>query len=392
MNIGENSIAFRKKLIISYVHMKLCYTYFMRIKKLELKDYRNCSDVSLSFEKQKTLIIGKNAQGKTNILESIYFLSDLKSPRTSTIADLIKFDSQRFEISALVEKNETDIELDFVYNIEKKRDVRINKVKSTTKDFKLVVKNVLFSTKDLLLLRGTPQDRRDWLDRAISQIYPAYDERLSKYEKIRIQKNNLLKNEVIDETLLSIYNEQIVITGANIIFLRKKFLKEIEKIAINKHQIISENEKFSLNYTCPKDNIDEISEFLKEELIQHRNEELARRQSCIGPHRDDIEFRINGIDATKFASQGQQRTLVLSLKLSELEIIKDKTGYSPILLLDDVLAELDETRQNYLLKSIDDGTQTIITSVDTILFEEEFLKDVKIYNIENGAVKEGVLA
>lgn len=363
----------------------------MRIKRLGLKNYRNCENVFLEFKKQKTLIIGKNAQGKTNILESVFFLSDLKSPRTSTISDLIKFDSEKFEINALFEKNNTDIELDFVYDNEKKREAKINKVKSSTRDFKLVVKTVLFSTKDLLLLRGTPQDRRDWLDRAISQIYPAYDERLSKYDKIRIQKNNLLKNEIVDETLFDIYNEQLVITGANIIFLRKKFLKEIEKIATQKHKIISDSESFSLKYSCPKDEIEEISEYIKQELIERRREEFARRQACVGPHRDDITFMINNIDATKFASQGQQRTLVLSLKLSELEIIQEKTGFSPILLLDDVLAELDETRQNYLLKSIDKNTQTIITSVDTLLFEDEFLKDVEIYNIENGTIKQGVL-
>ena len=361
----------------------------MKIIKLGLKNYRNCTDVSLDFETQKTLIIGKNAQGKTNILESIYFLSDLKSPRTSAVGDLIKFGEEKFEISAQAEKNNTDIELDFSYGLDKKREMKVNKVKSRPKDFRQVIKTVLFCTKDLLLLRGTPQDRRDWLDRAISQIYPAYDERLSKYDKVRIQKNNLLKSESIDETLLEIYNEQIAITGANIIFLRKKFLKEIEKIAAEKHFIISSAEKFSLNYTCPWDDIENISSGLRQELCERRSEEIARRQACVGPHRDDIEFKINGIDAVKFASQGQQRTLVLALKLSELAIIKEKTGTSPILLLDDVLAELDESRQNYLLKSIEDGVQTIITSVDTILFEEEFLKDVKIYNINNGAVEKG---
>lgn len=359
----------------------------MKIKRLGLKNYRNCENIELDFPTRKTLIIGKNAQGKTNILESIFFLSDLKSPRTSTLTDLIQFTKPQFEISADIFKNDTDIELDYLYNQEKKRELKINKVKTNPRDFKLVVTTVLFSTKDLLLLRGTPEDRRNWLDRAISQIYPAYDERLSKYDKIRIQKNNLLKQEVIDETLYDIYNEQLVITGANIIFLRKKFLKEIEKIASVKHHTISEAEEFTINYTCPKDEVEEISEYLKQELIERRREEFARHQACVGPHRDDIEFKINGADATKFASQGQQRTLVLSLKLSELEIIKDKTGYYPILLLDDVLAELDDKRQNYLLKSIGEKTQTIITSVDTLLFEQEFLKDVTIYNIENGKIK-----
>ena len=358
----------------------------MKLKRLGLKNYRNCECVEMEFPTRKTLIIGKNAQGKTNILESVYFLSDLKSPRTSAISDLIQFNKSQFEVNADVFKNDTDIELDISYTQEKKRELKINKVKTTPRNFKLVTKTVLFSTKDMLLLRGSPEDRRNWLDRAISQIYPAYDERLSKYDKIRIQKNNLLKQETVDEALYDIYNEQLVITGANIIYLRKKYLKEIEKIASKKHKTISEAEVFSLNYTCPKDGIEDISEYLKQELAERRREEFARHLSCVGPHRDDIEFMINGVDATKFASQGQQRTLVLSLKLSELEIIKEKTGFYPILLLDDVLAELDDKRQNYLLKSIDENTQTIITSVDTLLFEQDFLKDVTIYNIENGKI------
>jgi len=358
----------------------------MRLKTLRLKNYRNCTNISIDFPSRKTIIIGKNAQGKTNILESIYFVSALKSPRTSTVSDLIQFNQSRFEIYANVEKNDTDIELDYVYTSDKKRELKVNKVKSTPRDFRSVIKTVLFSTKDLLLLRGSPEDRRSWLDRAISQIYPAYDERLTKYDKIRIQKNNLLKNEVIDESLFDIYNEQLAVAGANIIYLRKKFLKEIEKIAILKHQTISESEKFALNYTFSGNEVSEILENLKNELSMRRNEELARRQSCVGPHRDDIEFKINDVDAVKFASQGQQRTLVLSLKLSELEVIKEKTGYYPILLLDDVLAELDDRRQNYLLKSIDEKTQTIITSVDTLLFEQEYLNDVVIYTIDNGSI------
>lgn len=360
----------------------------MKILRLGLKNYRNCENIELNFKSRKTLIIGKNAQGKTNILESVYFLSDLKSPRTSTTSDLIQIGKNGFEINATIEKNNTDIELDYCCNQDKKREIKVNKVKTTPKNFKTVVKTVLFSTKDLLLLRGAPQDRREWLDRAISQVYPAYDERLSKYDKIRIQKNNLLKNEIIDNSLLDIFNEQLTVTGSNIIFLRKKFLKEIAEIASKKHLIISDTENFTLNYTCPYEDIEEICGYLRQQLEERRREEIARRQACVGPHRDDIEFKINGLDAVKFASQGQQRTIVLSLKLSELEIIKAKTGFSPILLLDDVLAELDETRQNYLLKSIEDDTQTIITSVDTVLFEDEFLKDVIIYKIEAGRIAE----
>ena len=384
----------------------------MRLRDLKLTNYRNCNDISIDFDFNKILIIGKNAQGKTNILESIYFLSALKSPRTSNNTELIEFGFDNAKINCNLIKSDTDIELDWSYSQDKKRELAVNKVKTTPKNFKSVLKTVLFSTADLLLLRGNPSDRRDWLDRAISQIYPAYDERLSKYDKIRIQKNNLLKEYLktgnLNKTLLEVYNEQLVITGSNIIYLRIKFLKEIENIAKEKHKIISESEDLRIEYDCDFLNseklkmesgklsdfqfstfnfqLEYISSAFKNAIEEHECEELRRGQSCVGPHRDDITFYINGNEAVKFASQGQQRTIVLSLKLSELDIIAQKLGEQPVLLLDDVLAELDDLRQNYLLKSINNNTQTIITSVDTVLFEEEFLKDVKIYKIENGKI------
>ena len=369
----------------------------MKLVNLKLTDYRNCRDITLDFDKSKVIIIGKNAQGKTNILESIYFLSTLKSPRTSNLTELIKFNTECMKIEAEIIKSETDIDLSYKYSIDKKREITVNNVKSTVKDFKSVLTTVLFSSSDLMLLRGAPQDRRDWLDRAISQIYPAYDDRLSKYDKIRIQKNNFLKdcakNNTCNPELLDVYNEQLSVSGSNIIYIRKKFLKEIERLAKTKHQTISETEDLTIKYDSSflgmnndLENIEHIQwEFLKA-LDERKTEEMRRCQSCVGPHRDDIIFYINNQESTKFASQGQQRTIVLALKLAELDLITDKTGDSPILLLDDVLAELDDIRQNYLLKSINSNTQTIITSVDTILFEDEFLKDVKIYKIENGSL------
>ncbi len=370
------------------------YNYSMRLLDLKLTNYRNCKDLALNLDADKILIIGKNAQGKTNILESIYFLSALKSPRTSNNVEIINFDAELAEIGAEIVKANTSVALDYSYSKEKTRSLKINGVKTTPKNFKQVLKTVLFSTDDLKLLRGNPSDRRDWLDRAISQIYPAYDERLSKYDKIRIQKNNLLKEYVkgaqLDETLFEVLNEQLTITGSNIVYLRIKFLAEIERIAREKHRIISETEELKLVYDCSflngETELDEIAEKFRLELSERRIEELRRAQACVGPHRDDILFYINDNEATKFASQGQQRTVVLALKLSELDIITEKTGDEPILLLDDVLAELDDIRQNYLLKSITSATQVVITSVDTVLFEEEFLKDVKIFKIEDGKI------
>lgn len=358
----------------------------MKLKHLELTNYRNCDELSLDLDYDKIIIIGKNAQGKTNILESIYYLSALKSPRTSNIKDLVQFQKDRFNIKGNLFKSDTDIELEVDYELNKTKSVKLNGLKTTPKNYKSVFNTVLFSTQDLLLLRGTPQDRRDWLDNAIAQIYPTHDERLSNYNKIRIQKNNLLKEPDINMDLLDVFNEQLSVTGANIIFTRQKFLAELKKYALDKYSGISSHEKFDFEYSFPHTEIEDIADALKSELNARKNEELARRQSCVGPHRDDILFTLDGQDATKFASQGQHRTVVLALKLGEIELISEKKGYSPVLLLDDVLAELDDLRQNYLLKSISEKTQTIITSVDTLLFEEDFLRNVKIYNVSDGKI------
>lgn len=363
----------------------------MKIKKLKLKNYRNCKNIDLDLDAKKILIIGKNAQGKTNILESIYFLSTLKSSRTANNLELINHEEERFEISGVVEKSNVEIELDFSYTNAKQKEIKINGLKTNKqKEFKNVLKTVLFSTQDLMLLRGSPQDRRDWLDAAISQVYPAYDERLSKYNKTRIQKNNFLKDYNQNETLLDVYNEQMAILGSNVIYLRKKFLKEIEKKAQEKHLQISGEENLAMSYNCgfidKEQETEEILIKFKEKLEERKQLEIIRGQALVGPHKDDVTFYINQKEATKYASQGQQRTIVLSLKLAELDIMSQKTGESPVLLLDDVLAELDDVRQSYLLKTIDENTQTIITSVDTLSFNEKFLSDVKIYKINNGKV------
>lgn len=360
----------------------------MRAKHLALNNYRNCKNIELDFNNNKTLIIGKNAQGKTNILESIYFLSTLKSPRTSNIKEFVNFDKNNFSAEITIEKSNTEIELGIEYNLEKPKVLKVNGLKTTSKNYKGVLTTVLFSTQDLMLLRGSPQDRRSWLDSAISQIYPAHDERISKYNKIRIQKNNLLKEPDINLALLDVFNEQLTTVGANIIYVRQKFLSELKKYAKTGYLDISKNEEFDLKYSFKEKDLNEIAKTLKEELEERKFEEIARHQSCVGPHRDDIYFYLDNKDATKFASQGQQRTIVLAIKLAEIELIKNKNGESPILLLDDVLAELDDLRQNYLLSSISDDTQTIITSVDTLLFDSDFLRNVTIFKISNGEIIE----
>lgn len=199
----------------------------MRLRDLKLTNYRNCKDLCLDLAGNKILIIGKNAQGKNKYFRKYLFFVNFEISKIFYNLELINFGAEKAEINCNMIKADTDVELDFSYSTEKKREIALNKVKTTPKNFKSVLKTVLFSTADLLLLRGNPSDRRDWLDRAISQIYPAYDERLSKYDKIRIQKNNLLKDYLktgnTNDTLLDVYNEQLVITGSNIIYLRKNF-------------------------------------------------------------------------------------------------------------------------------------------------------------------------
>ena len=227
-------------------------------------------------------------------------------------------------------------------------------------------------------------------------------ERLSKYNKIRTQKNNYLKdlkgNINADTTMLDVWNEQLAITGSNIIFIRINFLHELQKIAKEKHNQISNNENLSIYYNCGvigdisalekfERNNEYILENFKQKLEEKKLEEIIRAQSIVGPHRDDVSYYINEIESKKFASQGQQRTIVLSLKLAELELIKEKINTNAILLLDDVLAELDDLRQNFLLDAIGSKTQTIITSVDTLHFKEEYLKDVEIFEIKDNGIK-----
>ena len=374
----------------------------MFLKHIELNNFRNYEKLSLNFTSNKILLIGKNAQGKTNLLEAIFYMSTLNSIKAKTDSELINWNSDCCNVKLNFIRNDFETELSLTINPPKKKLLKINGLKENKSiNFISNLSTVIFSTTDLLLLRGAPEDRRSWLDLAIGQIYPAYFDRLSKYNKIRTQKNNYLKelkgNIYSDSVILDVWNEQLQIAGSNIICLRQNFIKEITKTANEKHSLISNQEHLSLIYnssitgeynpeTTNSLTSEQISKIFAEKQNEKKQEEIIRGQSVVGPHRDDISFFINGIDSKKFASQGQQRTIVLALKLSELELIKNKTGENAILLLDDVLAELDKTRQNYLLKAIGTETQTIITSVDTLHFDKEYLNDVEIFNVSSGKI------
>ena len=368
----------------------------MFLKRLKFNNYRNYDCLDFEFSKNKTLFIGKNAQGKTNLLEAVYYLSALFFFRIKKDKELIKFGNEFLNINATVLKSDTDIELDILINPPKNKVLKVNGIKKNkSADFVRVLSTVSFSNSDLLLLRGEPSDRRKWLDNAICQVYPAYLDKINKYNKIRLQKANFLSEFQgvynLNETMLDVFNTQLANSSANIMYLRMKFLCELKKIAYEKHMSISKDEELNIEYentlNAEYASVSELSTLAYDKLNEMKTEEIRKGQCLIGPHRDDILFCINNLDARRYASQGQQRTVVLALKLSELDIIQEKINEMPVLLLDDVLAELDNLRQNYLLGAIKDGVQTIITSVDTLAFDDDFLKDVEIVYVEDGKIK-----
>jgi len=373
----------------------------MFLKRLKLNNYRNYKNLDFEFSKNKTLFVGKNAQGKTNLLEAVYYLSSLDSNRIKKDKELINFDSNFCNIGGEVQKTGTDIELEVIINPPKNKILKVNGIKKNkSRDFMRVLSTVSFSNSDLLLLRGDPSDRRKWLDNAICQVYPAYLDKINKYNKIRLQKANFLSefqgrflgaNGGSNYDMLDVYNVQLANSSANIMYLRMKFLSELKKIAKEKHLSISKDEELNIEYENTLSTgflpVAELSAICYDKLNEVKDEEIKKGQCLIGPHRDDVSFFINNLDSKRYASQGQQRTIVLALKLSELDIVQEKINEMPVLLLDDVLAELDNLRQNYLLDTIKDGVQTIITSVDTLAFDEEFLKDVEIVHIDSGKIK-----
>jgi len=378
----------------------------MFLKKIELVNFRNYKYCFIEFPTNKTILVGKNAQGKSNLLEAVYYLATLTSNRASSDSELIFWGESLSKIKSLVKKSFSEVKLDVQINKQGRKILKVNDIKKSNYSSylgNLVIVN--FGVSDLLLLRGSPSDRRKWLDVSISQLYPAYSERLSKYNKIRTQRNNLLKDfkgniylSKQQEDSLSVWDEQIIIAGSNLVHLRQKYLKEIQPVADKKHKYISIGEENLLikynstvtgEFNTQDDEVispEKITEIYRDIILNKRKEEIIRAQTLVGPHRDDVLFFINNINAETYASQGQQRTVILSLKLAELDFIRNITGDNPVLLLDDVLAELDQTRQNFLLDSIQEDTQTIITTTDISNFEPVYLQGVTVYNVKQGEI------
>ncbi len=361
----------------------------MYISSLFLENYRNYELLEIDFSKELNIIIGNNAEGKTNLVESIYLMGFGKSFRTSNDKDLIKLSKSFFHISGKIIKDQNESEIDIKFN-NKKKIIQINEVPLIKLSELIGFFNVVvFSPEDLYLIKGSPSHRRKYLDKSISQIYPNYYKLLIEYNKILKQRNILLKQK--NRELLFIFNQQLADVGTKIIKYRTEYIKELKEVSKKIHFNLSEGENLKIEYLSNNLNkdfkddefYDKIYNGIIKDLEKKIELDMKRGTTSVGPHRDDISIKINEKEAKIFGSQGQIRTISLTLKLSEIEMIKKLTKEQPILILDDVMSELDHKRQNKLIDSIK-GIQTFITTTSDDFINTNDYK--KIY-IENGEAR-----
>lgn len=361
----------------------------MVIERLELKDFRNYEKLDINFDRYTNIIYGDNAQGKTNILEAIFLGATTKSHKQSKDKDIIRFGSDESHIRIELKKNEIPYKLDMHLRKNRSKGIAVNGVPIKKAAELLGILNIVFfSPEDLSIIKNGPSERRRFIDLELCQLDPYYLHNLSVYNKTVNQRNRLLKDmkdmSGINE-MLDVYDEQLLSSGIKLIERRKRFIEELNDIIHDIHfKISGEREKCIIKYDPDVDTQD-----YKRVLSSVRNKDLKFKTTSIGPHRDDIIFDINGNDVRKFGSQGQQRTTALSLKLSEIKLIKENTKDSPVLLLDDVLSELDAKRQNFLLESIVD-IQTVITCTGLDDFVSRRFDVNRTYHIVNGRVEDTV--
>ncbi len=357
----------------------------MKLKSLKLKDYRNYSYLDISFDEKINIFYGDNAQGKTNILESIYLCATSKSHKSSKDRDMIIFDKDESHIELILEKKGIDYSIDLHLKKNFSKGIAINKIPIKKASELLGVVNVVFfSPEDLNIIKNGPSERRRFMDMELAQLDKIYLNDLANYNKIVNQRNKLLKdsyskNNIMDT--LDIWDIQLIDYGNKVIKRREKFIEEVNQIIEGIHYKLSgKKEKIKLIYEKSNKNIS-----LEECVERNRSKDLKMKNTSVGPHRDDIGFYINDLDIKKYGSQGQQRTAALSLKMAEIEIVKKLIKDSPILLLDDVLSELDHKRQNYLLESIN-NVQTLITCTGVEEFIKNRIEVNKVFYVENGIV------
>lgn len=359
----------------------------MIVKRVELSNFRNYELLKLDLDKKTNILYGKNAQGKTNVLESIYVCSTTKSHRSNKDAELIKLDSDEAHIKLYIEKNNREQRIDIHLRRNKTKGIAINgiPIKKASELFG-VFNVVIFSPEDLDIIKKGPAERRKFIDMELCQLDKIYVYNLTNYNKIVIQRNKLLKDINFRPELkqtLEVWDHQLAEYGSKIIERRQKFIKEINNIMKPIHRKLTggvEDINIVYNKNC------EAEDLLKT-LEENRERDIKYKSTSAGPHKDDILFFHEDKNIRIYGSQGQQRTVALSLKLAEIELVKKLINDLPVLLLDDVLSELDSDRQNHLLKSLD-NIQTVITCTGLDEFIENRFKINKVFQVTEGNVEE----
>lgn len=369
----------------------------MYIQRLQLTNYRNYKTLDLAFDEGVNIFIGQNAQGKTNIMESIYVLALAKSHRTSNDKELIQWGEEYGKIGGTIEKKNGRLPLELILSTRGKK-ARVNHLEQAKLSSYIGQLNVImFAPEDLDLVKGSPQHRRRFLDMEIGQISPSYLHDLVIFQKLLKERNALLKESRktnrLDEAMFDVYTEQYVEVAVKVIKKRFEFIELLTQWAQPIHDSISKGkEQLKLEYITVKDFQKEWShakmkEQMNEQLFDLRRREVDRGITMIGPHRDDIRFYVNDYDVQTYGSQGQQRTTALSVKLAEIELVKQEVGEPPILLLDDVLSELDADRQSHLLHAMESEVQTFVTTTSIAGIDHTTVKEATVFEVEDGSVR-----
>lgn len=365
----------------------------MYLKSIDVKNFRNYNHLSIDLNKGINIIYGKNAQGKTNLLESIYFLALTKSHRSFIDDNLIKNGEENAIIKGKMMCNRIPTNLEIRLN--KNKNIFIDKKKITkVSDYISRMNVIIFYPEDLDLVKGSPNIRRKFLNLELCQLYSNYYIVLNEFNKLLKMRNDYLKkinlNHTYDQNYLDILNNYFVDKGIYLFQMRKKFVEKLNNFAPIIYQNITGNDNFKIDYVTnvnlnqEKNNIKE--EFLKK-LSDNFEREVKLKSTIIGPHRDDLEFYLNDQNIKNYGSQGQQRVTVLSIKLAEIDIFKKYRETNPILLLDDIFSELDTKKKNNLLRYIKKSVQTIITTTDLNQINKKIIEKSKLIQIENGQVK-----
>lgn len=372
----------------------------MILRHLSLQQFRNYGSLRQEFSPALNVLIGSNAQGKTNLLEAIYLLATSKSMRGSKDVELICWDRPAAVVTGEVLRDKAnDLDLEVALSRTEKKSLVVNTQRVTrAMDFVGQLKAVSFSASDLDVVRGEPSRRRRFLDLEISQLSPSYCHALGCYRKVVEQRNRLLKQmrdrsmrPIVEETL-GVWTDQLISYGSKMMERRRQFITQLEEFARPIHAVMTDQrERLTVAYhptfPCPEEP-EAIQEALRTALSEMREEEYRRQVCLVGPHRDDISLLVNGRDVRTFGSQGQQRTVALSMKLAEVELMRDLTGESPVCLLDDVFSELDARRRAHIFDVTLGTCQTFISTTDLELLPEDVRTQAYVFVVEDGAIRE----